>query len=481
MASLGLAPNVVAVPDSEVRVRRRRRHTREYKLSILKQAEKLKGKDGALGELLRREGLYTAALSTWRKQRDEGLLGQARGRKARSEETIQIERLEKENRKLKEKIGQYQLVIEAQKKNIGNPGDQAGERSADAGGRQRVRRLLDGLVGRVSMVFACSAMGIPRATAYRTIVPEPSMLQAVAKVSRLNPRAIPTDERKQVLDLLNGSRFVDKSPHEVYATLLDEGIYKCSVRSMYRILSENKEVLERRQIIQRPRYKRPELLATGPNQVWSWDIANLLTIEKWKYFFLYVLIDIFSRYVVGWLIAERESAELAKQLIVESCEKQGIKERQLTIHSDRGGPMKSLTLSQMYVVLGIERSLSRPSVSNDNPISESAFKTAKYHSLFPGRFGVIQDALEWGRAFFPWANDDHHHSGIGYFTPKQVHYRLALEVYDLRVKTLKEAFEAHPERFVKGTPKPLSVPTEVWINPPKLMEVVPANITPILT
>jgi putative transposase len=324
-------------------------------------------------------------------------------------------------------------------------------------------------------------MGVPRATAYRAIVPELSKSQTIAKVSRLIPRAIPTDERKGVLDLLNGSRFVDKSPHEVYATLLDEGTYKCSVRTMYRILKQNDEVRERRQIVQRPNYKKPELLATGPNQIWSWDITKLLTFEKWNYLFLYVLLDIFSRYVVGWLIAERESADLAKQLITESCDKQGIKEARLTIHSDRGGPMKSLTLSQLFASLGIERSLSRPSVSNDNPFSESGFKTAKYHPTFPGRFGCVQDAIEWGRVFFNWANNEHHHSGIGYFTPKQVHYGLAKNAYQVRANALKTAFEAHPERFVNGIPTPLDVPTEVWINPPKKLEVTPAILTPTLT
>lgn len=334
------------------------------------------------------------------------------------------------------------------------------------------------------MLLACNSMEIPRATVYRAIKPVTASVETKSKVERIIPRAIPTEGRKEMLEVLNGSRFVDKSPHEVYATLLDEGIYKCSVRTMYRILGENKEVLERRQIVQRPRHKKPELLATAPNQVWSWDTTKLLTFEKWKYFFLYVLLDIFSRYVVGWLIAERESAELAQQLIAESCEKQGIQQGQLSIHSDRGGVMKSLTLSQLYATLGVERSLSRPSVSNDNPFSESEFKTAKYHPTFPGRFGCLQDTLEWGRVFFPWANDEHHHSGIGYFTPKQVHYGLAKDAYVLRAMTLQAAFEAHPERFVKGIPTPLSVPKEVWINPPmaaKTVGVVPAIVSPTLT
>lgn len=327
-------------------------------------------------------------------------------------------------------------------------------------------------------------MGIPRATAYRAIAPAPIMSKAIVKVPRLIPRAIPVEERKEVLELLNGSRFVDKSPHEAYATLLDDGIYKCSVRTMYRILNENKEVLERRQIVQRPRYTKPELLATGPNQIWSWDITKLLTFEKWKYFSLYLLLDIFSRYVVGWVIAERECALYAEQLIAESCEKQGVQKGQITIHNDRGGPMKALTHSQFFSAMGIEHSFSRPSVSNDNPFSEAAFKTAKYHWTFPGRFGSITEALNWGRSFFPWANDEHHHSGIGYFTPKQVHYGLAKDAHAKRTEILTNAFTAHPERFVKGLPKPLSVPTEVWINPPtaaKTEEVKPAIFTPTLT
>lgn len=339
-------------------------------------------------------------------------------------------------------------------------------------------------MGRVSMILACSSMDIARASAYRALRPIPIMTESRPKKLVMVPRALLLEERHKVLGLLNSERFVDKSPNEVYATLLDEGVYKCSPRTMYRILYENNEVHERRQIVQRPRYTKPELLATAPNQVWSWDIAKLLGPAKWTYFYLYVLLDIFSRYVVGWLIAERESAQLAKDLITESCEKQRILENQLSIHSDRGGPMKSLTLAQMLAVLGVTQSFSRPSVSNDNPFSEAQFKTAKYHWTYPGRFGSLSDAISWGRIFFSWANDDHHHSGIGYFTPKQVHYGLAQDAYMLRERTLACAFQMHPERFVKGCPTPQSVPTQVWINPPtteKKKEVSPAIFTPTLT
>jgi putative transposase len=308
-------------------------------------------------------------------------------------------------------------------------------------------------------------MGVVRSTAYRSLWPKPGIENA-GKAKRTIPRALPIEGRKEVLGILNSERFVDKSPQEVYTTLLDEGAYHCSVRTMYRILTANNEVRERRQIVQRPRYEKPELLATAPKQVWSWDITKFLGPQKWTYFYLYVLMDIFSRYVVGWLVAEKESATLAKILMAESCEKQNINPHQLTIHSDRGGPMKSQTVAQLYANLGIVRSLSRPSVSNDNPFSESQFKTAKYHPGMPERFGSIFDARSHCRPLFTWYNDEHHHSGISYFTPRQVHYGLAQVALESRVKTLAAAFNAHPERFVQGLPTPKPVPTAVWINPP---------------
>ena len=335
------------------------------------------------------------------------------------------------------------------------------------------------------MVFACRAMVIPRATVYRVMKAVSMKTEAKPEKKRTNPRAIPLEERQEMLGILNSERFVDESPNEVYATLLDEGVYKCSVRTMYRILNENEEVRERRKIVQRPNYKKPELIATGPNQVWSWDITKLLGPVKWTYFYLYVLMDIFSRYVVGWLIAERESAVLAKQLIAESCEKQQIQEGTLTIHSDRGGPMKSQLVAQLYANLGIIPSLSRPSVSNDNPFSETQFKTAKYHASFPGRFGSLADSVAWARGLFHWYNDEHYHLGISLFTPKQVHYGLVEQAMVVRARALAAAFAAHPERFVKGLPIQKNVPTEVWINPPVIpanREVVPpAIITPMLT
>jgi len=268
-----------------------------------------------------------------------------------------------------------------------------------------------------------------------------------------------------VIEILHSPRFVDRAPATIFATLLDEGRYLCSVRTMYRILSSIEEVHERRAIARRPVYSKPELLASGPNQVWSWDITKLKTFEKWVYFYLYVLLDIFSRYVVGYLIAERESAALAKDLIEESCSKQGIVPGTLTIHSDRGGPMKSKTVNMLYTDLGIDSSFSRPSVSDDNPFSEAQFKTVKYCPQFPDRFGSIQHARALGRQLFTWYNREHRHSGIAYYTPEQVHYGRHLELHKIREAALLDAYAKHPERF-KSKPSPKAVSEGVWINKP---------------
>jgi len=260
---------------------------------------------------------------------------------------------------------------------------------------------------------------------------------------------------------------MDKAPREVYATLLDEGDYLCSVRTMYRILNENKAVRERRDQLKHPNYKKPELLATGPNQVWSWDITKLLGPQKWTYYHLYVILDIYSRYVVGWMLAHRESADLASRLIRQTVENQGAREDQLTIHSDRGPSMASQTVAQLLASLGVVKSHSRPHVSNDNPFSESQFKTMKYRPEFPDRFGGHEDALAHCRAFFKWYNDEHYHTGIGLLTPATLHYGEAPQVIEAREQVLKSAYAKHPERFVQGCPRPQSLPTAVWINPPQ--------------
>src|SRR5438128_11167640 len=223
---------------------------------------------------------------------------------------------------------------------------------------------------------------------------------------------------------------------------------------MYRILDSAHEVKERRDSARRPHYGKPELLAMAPNQVWSWDITNLLGPSKWTYFYLYVILDIFSRYAVGWMVAHRESAALAERLIGETCEKQGIEPGQLTLHADRGTSMTSKPVALLLADLGVVKTHSRPHVSNDNPFSESQFKTMKYRPEFPDRFGSLQDTRAFGHVFFPWYNDEHHHSGLGFLTPHEVHYGLAEKRVEARARVLAAAYAAHPEHFVGGLPRP---------------------------
>jgi len=314
---------------------------------------------------------------------------------------------------------------------------------------------------RLGVAPTCAAMGLPRATYYRHLRPSPK------QTSRCTPaRALSMYERQEVMTVLHDPQFIDEAPGQVYATLLDQGRYLCSERTMYRILAENAEVRERRNQLRHPVYHKPELLATAANQVWSWDITKLLGPVKWTYYYLYVILDIFSRYVVGWLLARVESSTLAKQLIEETCERQRISHDHLTIHSDRGPSMTSKTVALMLADLGVTKSLSRPHVSNDNPYSEAQFKTLKYRPGFPHRFGSEQDARAHCRAFFGWYNNDHRHSGIGMMTPESVHYGHAAHILTSRQKTLNTAYALHPERFVKRPPAPPQLPTTAWINPP---------------
>ena len=260
---------------------------------------------------------------------------------------------------------------------------------------------------------------------------------------------------------------MDQPPAQVHAALLDEDTYLCSPRTMYRILDSVQEVKERRNQVRRPHYAKPELLATRPNEVWSWDITKLMGPAKWTYYYLYVILDIFSRYVVGWMLAPHESAALAEGLISETYAKQGIETGQLTLHADRGSSMKSKPVALLLADLGVVKTHSRPQVSNDNPFSESQFKTMKYRPEFPDRFGSIEDGRAFGHIFFPWYNDEHHHSGLGFLTPAVVHYGQADGVREKRKQVLAAAYAAHPERFVKGTPQPAELPSAVWINPPE--------------
>ena len=269
---------------------------------------------------------------------------------------------------------------------------------------------------------------------------------------------------------------MDDSPYEVYGSLLDENIYMCSIRTMYRILESAGEVKERRNQLRHPKYSKPELLAQHPNEVWSWDITKLLGPVKWTYFYLYVILDIFSRYVVGWMVATRENSGLAQRFIEETCQKQEIEPEQLTIHADRGAPMKAKATAQLLADLGVTKSHSRPHVSNDNPYSESQFKTMKYRPEFPKRFGCIEDAKSFCRHFFHWYNKKHRHTGLSLMTPEIVHYGLAAEVIKNRNAVLKAAYQAHPERFVNKIPTTPELPKKVWINKPEKSDVSKGTI-----
>ena len=307
---------------------------------------------------------------------------------------------------------------------------------------------------------ACRASGVPRASLYRDRRPV-----VVGRPRPVPARALDPVERQAVLDLLH-TRFVDHAPAQMHAALLDEGTYLCSPRTMYRVLETAQEIKERRDQVRRPHYAAPELLATRPNEVWSWDITKLLGPTKWTYFYLYVILDIFSRYVVGWMLAPRESAALAERLIAETCAKHDIQPGHLTIHADRGGPMRSKPVALLLADLGVTKTHSRPHVSNDNPFSEAQFRTLKYCPSFPERFGSIEDGRAFGQSFFPWYNHEHHHSGLGFLPPAVVHFGQAAAVRAHRAVVLTAAYAAHPERFVNGPPRPADLPTAVWINPP---------------
>jgi putative transposase len=312
----------------------------------------------------------------------------------------------------------------------------------------------------LGLTAALVALGLSRATHYRRGV----VLPPVAK--KPPPRALSPDDRQEVLTVLHAPRFVDLAPAQIYATLLDENRYLCSERTMYRVLAAHREVRERRDQLRHPAYTAPELLATAPNQVWSWDITKLLGPAKWTYFYLYVIVDIFSRYVVGWLVAPGESSALASKLIDQTCARQNIQPGQLTLHADRGSSMKSKPVAFLLADLGVTKTHSRPHVSDDNPFSEAHFKTLKYRPDFPERFGCIEDCRAHCRDFFPWYNTEHHHSGIALHTPHDVHHGLAAQRTVDRQNALQVAFQAHPERFPHGPPKPPRLDAAVWINRP---------------
>ena len=321
------------------------------------------------------------------------------------------------------------------------------------------------LTPQVGTAAACRAVGVSRASLYRRRQPK---VQAAARkpVTAQQPRQLGQRERQAVLDALRSPRFVDQSPAAVYAALLDEGVYHCSIRTMYRILHDSREVRERRNQLQHPPYKKPELLATGPNQVWSWDITRLRGPAKWNYYYLYAMLDIYSRYTVGWMVAAAENADLAKRFLQDTVQKYRLDPQQLTIHSDRGAPMKAQCVAQMLANLGVSKSHSRPHVSDDNPFSEAQFKTLKYRPDFPDRFGCQEDARGFCQRFFRWYNHEHYHSAIALLSPATVHFGLADQRLEQRQATLNAAYAEHPERFVNRPPMALTLPRCVWINPP---------------
>jgi putative transposase len=321
--------------------------------------------------------------------------------------------------------------------------------------------LIDQHAPRLGIAPLCDALNVPRASYYRWKHPVYGPHRP-----RFSPRALTPEERQGVRDLLHEPRFLDQAPAEVVATLLEDGTYRCSERTMYRILAASNEVRERRDQLRRPTYTKPELLATRPNELWSWDITKLHGPAKWTYYYLYVILDVFSRYVVGWMVATEESAALAQELLRTTCERQKVHPGKLTIHADRGTSMTSKPVALLLTDLGVTKTHSRPHVSNDNPFSEAHFKTLKYRPGFPERFGTIEDARSHCDPFFRWYNNEHHHTGIAMLTPSDVHHGLADKKTAHRAKVLAAAYHAHPERFVHGVPVPQAPPREVWINPP---------------
>ena len=334
------------------------------------------------------------------------------------------------------------------------------------------------LAPRIGARAACVAAGVPQASWYRRhrAAPAPARPGPVPHRDRVQPRALCLAERQAILDVLHSDRFADTAPAETWATLLDEGTYLGSVSTFYRVLRGAGESKERRRQATHPAAIKPELLAEHPNAVWSWDITKLHGPAKWTYYYLYVIIDIFSRYVTGWMVATCESAALAEKLIAETCRKQHIESGQLAIHADRGSSMTSKPVAFLLADLGITQSHSRPHVSNDNPYSESQFKTLKYRPGFPGQFTSIEHARAHCQAFFPWYNDEHRHGGLGLHTPANVHYGRAGAVRAQRSLVLAAARAAHPERFARP-PEPPKVPATSWINPPQ-PQVAPVQASP---
>ncbi|HEY1017298.1 MAG TPA: IS3 family transposase [Herpetosiphonaceae bacterium] len=317
----------------------------------------------------------------------------------------------------------------------------------------------------VGTTVACAVLGVPRSTVYRHRRRQPCGARGPSR-RQPHPRALTPTEQAVVRATLNSERFVDQAPRTISATLLDEGQYLCHWRTMYRLLRADQATRERRAVRRHPVYARPELLATAPRQVWSWDITKLRGPQPGVWYNLYVVLDIFSRMVVGWLLADREDALLAEQVLADAYHREGLGPSQLPIHADRGAPMTAKVVADLLVDLGVRRSHCRPRVSNDNPYSEAQFKTMKYGPAYPGRFASLGDTRAWVTSFVQWYNHEHRHSGLGLLTPAMIHSGAAATVVAARQAVLTAAAACHPERFVRGQPTPPTVPTAAWINPP---------------
>jgi putative transposase len=310
---------------------------------------------------------------------------------------------------------------------------------------------------------ACEALGRSRASHYRA---RRAPIYGPPPPRRVSPRALSPVEAETIVEVCNSERFCDKAPAQIWATLLDEGAYLCSVSTMYRLLRARHQVRERRRVSGRPAHLKPELVAVAPNQVWSWDITKLRGPYKWTWFHLYVIVDVYSRYVVGWLVAPRESDRLAEELIADAIFEHQVGADQLTLHADRGSSMTSKTVAQLLADLGVLQSHSRPHQSNDNPYSESQFKTLKHHPTFPTRFANLDAARQFCIGFFAYYNHQHRHSGIALHTPADVHYGRAEAIRSARQSILDNAYKAHPERFRRPPTAP-TLPEAAWINRPE--------------
>lgn len=315
----------------------------------------------------------------------------------------------------------------------------------------------------VGIVAACVALNMNRARYYRAQKPKPAL-----KPRPRPARALSNDERAAVLMRLDSDEFMDMAPAQVYAKLLEYGTYLCSIRTMYRVLADANQVRERRAQRRHPNYQKPQLVATAPNQVWSWDTTKLPGPTKGTYYTLYVILDLFSRYIVGWQVAARESATVAQQLIDACCKHQNITPGQLTIHADRGSPMTAKSTALLYVDLGIAKSHSRPYTSNDNPYSESNFRTLKYRPNMPEQLGSLEHARQVVRALVDWYNDEHYHLGLALLHPVDVHYDRTADIVAARQGVLDAGYARHPERFVHGRPEQKTPPAAAWINPPPM-------------